>query len=354
MRFGFVGLGFATRSLHVPAIRRLGGAELVGGFDPAAAQSAAWRELRAGPAYDSVDALLTRAQPDVVVVATPPDSHAELCELALRAGANVVCEKPFVATVAEADAVLGLADREGRWVAVNHEFRYMPIFATAARRVGTGGIGRPVFAHCTQFMDLAPWEEAVPWRAAMPDRALFEGGVHLVDLLHLVVGRHPVAVFAAMSSGLDPSRRADAVDLVTLEYGDGLLAQIVMNRLSKSGTRYVDLRVDCEHASLRSSYGGRAFLRVGMKRAERPGIRLDFGLEGLAWEERGPRRTVIARNGRGATVRATRALYEALLQSVLAGRPPPTDGRIARDTLRVIEAAYRSARTGERVLLDAP
>jgi predicted dehydrogenase len=230
----------------------------------------------------------------------------------------------------------------------------MPIFAATAQRVGSRGTGRPLFVHCTQFMDLPPWEEPVPWRAAMPDRALFEGGVHLVDLLHLVVGRQPTAVFAAMSSGLDPSRRADAVDLVTLDYGDGLLAQIVMNRLSKSGTRYVDLRVDCEHVSLRSSYGGRAFVRIGMKRAERAGLRLDFGLEGLAWEERGERRTVIARNARGATVRATRALYDALMASVRAGDPPPTDAHVARDTLRVIEAAYRSARTGDRVVLDPP
>jgi predicted dehydrogenase len=351
MRFGFVGLGFATRSLHVPAVQGMTGAEIVGGVDPAPEQAAAWARLDAGPVYDSLTELLDRAHPDVVVVATPPDSHSELCIQALEAGSNVLCEKPFVATVAEADAVIDVADRQSRWIAVNHEFRYMPIFAAAAELIGGPRIGRPVFVHCTQFMDLAPWEEPVPWRAAMPDRALFEGGVHLVDLLHLLVGRHPIAVFAAMSSGLDPSRRADAIDLVTLDYGDGLLGHITMNRLCRAGTRYVDVRVDCEEASIRSSFGGRAFVRLGVKRAEVPGIRVDFGPEGLAWVERGLRRKVVARNQRGATVKATRALYEATAVAVRGGRRPPTDARLARDTLRVIEAAYHSARSGQRVAL---
>src|SRR5206468_11518028 len=94
-------------------------------------------------------------------------------------------------------------------------------------------------------------------------------------------------VLAVLTSGLDRSRRADAVNAVTLDYGDGSLAQITVNRLAKTGTRYLDVRVDCEHASLRGSYGGRALVQAGIKRAQRAGLRLEFGLEGLAWIERG-------------------------------------------------------------------
>ena len=45
-------------------------------------------------------------------------------------------------------------------------------------------------------MDLAPWDEPVAWRAAMPNRTLFEGGVHLVDLMLTLFGEPPVAVYA--------------------------------------------------------------------------------------------------------------------------------------------------------------
>lgn len=349
MRVGFIGLGFATNWLHLPAVRAIAGATLVGGADTDPKCRQSWAGLGAGPAYETADELLERARPELVVIATPPSSHQQFCIAALEAGANVMCEKPFVESVQQADDVLAVAQRAGRWVVVNHEFRYMPIFSVLSSVVGRNDVGRPVFLHCTQFMDLAPWEEKVAWRAAMPDRALFEGGVHLVDLFHSVAGRLPTSVFAMTSSGLDSAQRADAIDLVTLDYGGGLLGQLTIDRLCRSGTRYADLRVDCEHASIRSSYGGRAMVRIGIKRAERPGLRLDFGLEGMAWIERGLKRNVVARNTRGATAKATAALYAATMAASAEGSEPPTHASTARDTLRIIEAAYRSARTGQRI-----
>ena len=163
-----------------------------------------------------------------------------------------------------------------------------------------------------------------------------------------------------MSSGLDTTRRADAVDLVTLDYGDGLLAQITMNRLSKSGTRYVDLRVDCEAASLRASYGGRAFVRLGMKRAELPGIRLDFGLEGLAWDgAEGCGGACIARNARGATARRHGALWQATFAASVRGgspadRRPPRARDAARDRSGVPVGAIGGARRARAGLSPRP
>lgn len=353
MRFGFVGLGFASQWLHLPAVKALAGGVAVGGVDSDPSRREEWRRAGGGSVYETLAEMLERARPDVVVIATPPESHAELCITALDAGADVICEKPFVSSVEEADRVLEVAQARGRRVAVNHEFRYMPIFTAVRTQAGRAGIGRPVFLHCTQFMDLAPWNEAVAWRAAMPDRSLFEGGVHLVDLFHMIVGRLPETVYAKTSSGLDPQRRADAIHLVTLDYGGGLLGQITIDRLCRSGTRYVDLRVDCEEASIRSSYGGRAFVRVGLKRAEKPGIRVDFGPEGLAWVERGLGRKVVARNARRASQKATAALYVGAAEAFGANVEPPTTGHIARETMRIIEAAYSSARSQATVSLHA-
>lgn len=353
MRFGFVGLGFAAEWLHRPAVRALPAAQIVGGTDLDPARRAAWQALEPSPVFDDVHAMLEATTPDVVVVSTPPGAHAAGCIAAVEAGAHVICEKPFVETLAQADEVLAAAARTSRRIAVNQEFRYMPIFRSVGAAIGTAGVGAPVFLHCTQFMDLPPWDEAVPWRAAMPHRSLFEGGVHLVDLFHMLAGRLPTSVFAATSSGLDPARVADAIHLVTLDYGDGLLGQITVDRLCRAGTRYVDLRVDCEEASLRASFGGRAFVQLGVKRAQRPGLRVEFGPEGLAWSERGLRRRTLARNPRRATQAATAALYRDATGAFGRGVDPPTSGTVARETLRIIEASYRSAESREPVEVAA-
>src|SRR5262249_15905140 len=153
-----------------------------------------------------------------------------------------------------------------------------------------------VFTQFWQLMDLAPWDEPVPWRAAMPNRTLFEGGVHLVDLLLHLNEELPTGVYARHSSGLDASRTADAIHLVALVFPEGGRAQVPTDRLCPAGTRYVELRADCERASLRASHGGRALLRVGAKRAQKTGIRLEFAPGGMAWMERGLGRTTLAKN----------------------------------------------------------
>lgn len=350
-RVGFAGLGFASSSLHLPALVALGRTALVGGADPDLARRNEWAGRAAGPAYATVEELLTSVKPDILVVATPPQFHADHCSKALDAGAWVLCEKPFMETVAQADSILAQAEAVRRPIGINHEFRYMPIFSSVRTAVGTAGVGQPVFLSCTQLMDLAPWDEPVAWRAAMPNRALLEAGVHLLDLLDSVVGRPPLSIVAHTSSGPGRGSGADAVHLVTLDYGDGLLGQVNINRLCKAATRYVELRVDCQEASLRASYGGRALVRVGLKRAEQPGIRVDFGLEGMAWSERGTARKVLGRNPRHATVLATQALWADVLDAWRQGLEPPSSARGARDTLRVVEAAYRSAESGQAVHL---
>ncbi|MCP9487770.1 MAG: Gfo/Idh/MocA family oxidoreductase [Gaiellaceae bacterium MAG52_C11] len=351
MRFGFVGLGRAARLYHLPAVRALEGAEPIGGFDAAEQQRASWREQTGLPIFESVDDLLVRGAPDVVVVATPPASHAEVCVQALEAGAHVICEKPFVTSSAEGDRVLAAAAAAGRRVAVNHQFREKPIFSVVRDAIRAETYGRLAFCQLWQLMNLAPWNEPTEWRAGMSDRTLLEGGVHLVDLMLVLFGEPPVAVHASHSAGFHADPNADAVQLVTLEFPGGRLGQITIDRLCQGGTRYFEVRAECERASLRASLGGRALVQVGMKRAERPGIRLDLGLGGLAWVEHGLRRKVLARSPKEQDVYATGLLFASIVRAFQADAEPPSSGREARDTIAVIEAAYESAERGERVEL---
>jgi predicted dehydrogenase len=351
MRAAVVGLGWAAGEFHLPALRAVDGVEIVGGADPSDERRAWWTQTTGSPAFDSIGQLMESVQPELVVVGTPPSSHAELSIAALEGGANVICEKPFVSTVEEADRVLATAAAADRRVAVNHQYRAKPVFRAVKEQIGKPGVGRLVFCQVSQLMDLPPWDEPVPWRAAMPNRTLFEAGCHLVDLLLDLYGELPEAVYARHSSGLDQTREADAVHLVMLEFSGGRLAQITIDRLCRAGTRYIELRADCEEASLRASHGGRVLLQLGMKRAERPGIRLHYGLGGVAWAEKGPHRKKLARNPRNPGVAATVTLFREIVAAFNEGREPPASGSQARDGLRVIEAAYRSADTGQRVEL---
>ncbi|HZO33995.1 MAG TPA: Gfo/Idh/MocA family oxidoreductase [Gaiellaceae bacterium] len=351
MRFGFVGLGRAARLFHLPALKTMSGVEVVGGYDASEDQRRGFGEQTALPVFASVDELFERGRPDVVVVATPPDSHADLCVTALERGTHVIVEKPFVTTAAEGDRVLAAADSSGKLVAVNHQYREKPIFTALRDSIRGGRYGRLAFAQFWQLMNQAPWEEKTQWRAEMARRTLLEGGVHLVDLIIVLYGELPVAVTAQRSAGVHDDPDADPVQLVTLEFSGNRLGQITIDRLCRGGTRYFEVRADCERASLRASLGGRALVQLGIKRAERPGARIDFGLGGLAWAEIGQRRKVLARSAKDQDVVATRALFERVVDSFRVGVEPPSSAREARDVIAVIEAAYESSASGRRVEL---
>jgi UDP-N-acetyl-2-amino-2-deoxyglucuronate dehydrogenase len=354
MRFGFVGLGRAARLYHLPAVRALDDAQTIGGFDASEQQRAAWARETGMPAFASLEELLATGAPDVVVVGTPPASHADVCVQALEAGAHVICEKPFVTSSDEGDRVLAAAAAAGRRVAVNHQFREKPIFRAVRDAIRNESYGRLAFCQLWQLMNLSPWDEPTPWRSGMSHRTLLEGGVHLVDLMIVLFGEWPAAVSASHSSGYHANSDADAVQLVTLEFSGGRLGQITIDRLCKGGTRYFEVRAECERASLRASLGGRALAQIGMKRAERPGIRLDLGLGGLAWAEQGMRRKVLARSPREQDAVATSVLFRQIVDAFRSDTEPPSSGREARNTIAVIDAAYDSAARGERVELADP
>jgi len=352
MRFAAIGLGRASVLYHLPALRRIEGVEVVGGFDISPETRTSWTAESGAPAFESLDELVEKTRPDVAIVATPPSSHAELCLQALDAGLHVFCEKPFVEAVADADEIVARAESGSRVVAVNHEFRENPIFRAVRDGVASGRYGRLVFCQIWQLMNMAPWEEPTPWRAQMAHRTLLEGGVHIVDLMLSIYGRPPVAVYARRSAGFHGDRDADAIQLVTLEFPDGLLGQITIDRLTPAGTRYMEVRADCEGASLRASFGGRATLQLGLKRGEQPGLKVDFGLGGMAWLEKGLRRRRLARNPRDGAVVGTTRLLEGFVDAVRNGTEPPSSAREARDVLAVIAAAYESAETGSRIELE--
>src|SRR5215210_4091922 len=289
-RVAVIGLGNAGHTLHLPALAGMSSASVVGAVDPEASRRdravASWKV----PVFATFDEMLATAKPNVVVIGTPPDSHADYCMRSFAAGAHVICEKPFTSSIDEADAVIAAAAAAKRRVALNHEFREMPIFR-ALRDASVKDGREVVFAQVWQLMDLPPWAEP-GWRGQMLRRTLYEAGVHLVDFLMALFGERPVSVTASVSTCGVRESESDAVALCTLEFSKGRLAQIIQNRLCKGETQYFEVRAETGDASLR----GRARITAGLHRSASPHLRVDYGVSGMGWEESGNRRRPLGRN----------------------------------------------------------
>ena len=347
VRVGVVGLGEAGETLHLPAIAAHPEAQLVGVCDGDSSRREAAAARWGVTAYPDVETMLSSVHPDLVVVATPPESHASICLQVLAAGSHVLCEKPFVMTVDEADRVLAATSH--RSVTVNHEFREMPIFRAmvdAARHPGAGDL---VFAQAWQQYDLPPWKES-GWRGALDRRTLFEAGVHLLDLLVGLFGASPVSVHCVTSAAGQDARNRDALVVATLEFPGGRLGVLTQNRMARGEPQYFEARADTTRASFRASFGGRARLSAGLHR-KRPHVRLEYGASGIAWKEIGATRHLLARNPSNPNVAATRVVLDRALRATRAG-VAGGDAAHARLLTAVIAACYESASSGRRVELE--
>ena len=351
MRVVLVGLGNAGHTLHLPALSRMSAVSVVGACDVDPARRARAAEAWRVPVFEDYRDMLAGTGPDLVVIGTPPDSHHAYCMAALASGADVICEKPFVSSVKEANEIIETAEASGRRVALNHEFREMPIFRAVRDRIGAPDVGPLTLVQVWQLMDLPPWAEP-GWRGEMLQRTLYEAGVHLVDFVMALFREKPVAVSATVSTCGVRQSHSDAVALATLEFSRGRVAQITQNRLCKGETQYFEVRADCAEASVRASFGGRARLSTGLFRSTRPHLRFEYGVAGVAWVERGTRREMIERNPKEPGAVATQYVFEKTIEAFRSGAEPPASATVARDVLEVIAACYLSADEGRRIYLD--
>jgi predicted dehydrogenase len=351
MRIALVGLGNAGFDIHLPALAGLPSTTIVGLCDVDETRRARASALSGAPAFAGFDEMLSQSRPDVVIVGTPPDSHADYCIRALGAGAHVLCEKPFTSSLQEADAVIDAAARANRRVALNHEFREMPILRALSDTLKAGGPGSLTFLQLWQLYNL-PSDAETNWRDRLVQRSLFEAGVHLVDFAMALFGEVPVSVQASTYGDRRPA--TDAIVLVTFEFSGGRLAQITQNRLCRGETQYFEVRADTANASYRASFGGRARVSAGLFRSTTPHLRVEFGRSGIAWKETGSRRSLLARNPKDPTVAATRTVFQKTFDGFATGAAVPTSAELGRDILRVTVACYHSAVTGRRLRLDDP
>src|SRR5579859_4324520 len=109
LRVAIVGCG-KIADQHGEQILRIPGCGIVGVCDQEELMARQLQErLNAGSCFTSVQDLLNKANPDVVHITTPPQTHYPVGKLCLEAGRHVYIEKPFTVTADEAEELLDLA-----------------------------------------------------------------------------------------------------------------------------------------------------------------------------------------------------------------------------------------------------
>ena len=216
VRVGLIGFGLAGQAFHAPVIRGVPGMELACILERHTNNAKArFPEVRIAR---TLDEMLSDKSIQLIVVATPNDSHFSYTKAALEAGRDVVVDKPITPTLAEAEELVRLAQARGRLISVYQDRRYDGAFLTVKKLVESGALGQ-VAEYEARFdrfrLETKPgaWREAADFPAA---GVLWDLGPHLVDGALVLFGE-PDSICASALRQRESSRVDDAFDVI-LQY----------------------------------------------------------------------------------------------------------------------------------------
>ncbi|MDR0709145.1 MAG: Gfo/Idh/MocA family oxidoreductase [Spirochaetaceae bacterium] len=225
LNVAIIGMGTVS-SLHIEAYlgfpRRCRITHLVDSFSEKIEQKKKAYKLSAG-VYSDYKQILDDPAIDLVSICTPPYVHAEMAVAFLKAGKNVIVEKPMAASLEECDAVIKAVKKSGRVFSPVAQNRFTDPFMKLKKTLDTGKAGKVVHAqvdslwwrgHC--YYDL--W-----WRGLWEK----EGGgctlnhaVHHIDLLGWMLGR-PDKVSAMLSNTSHDNAEVEDISAAVMLYGGG-------------------------------------------------------------------------------------------------------------------------------------
>jgi predicted dehydrogenase len=336
VRFGLVGYGSGGRIFHAPLLASAENVDFVGVVTTSAERREELAAARPGvAAFDSI-AGLAAAGVEAVAISTPAPTHAELAREAIALGLAVVVDKPFAMDAESARSVVTAAADAGIPLTVYQNRRWDSDLLTVRKLIADGALGS-VRRFESRFERWAP--ERRPPSAG--GGTLLDFGSHLVDQALLLHGP-ALRVYGEMRGASD----LDDDFFVALHHVSGVESHLWGSwrqaapgprfRVTGSTGTYIVDGLDGQEDQLKA---GRSPAALG----ERWGAEPEH-----VWGR-------LYRGATGATVPSERgrwdSFYPAFAAAIRGDGPVPVDPTDALRTMTVLDAARRSARTGEAVRL---
>jgi predicted dehydrogenase len=262
---------------------------------------------------------------DVVDIVTPSDSHAALCEEALRLGKDVFVEKPMTMTGREAERLAAEVARSRRILQVGYYYRFHPIAQHIREQIRRGELGQI--------------------------RCLSGRFIHFIDLFNALIGESPREVYAVIRDHF--GRGMEDFSLVLLQYPSGIVAQVEsgyiqpgnwVDRVVPNAMTTKDITVVGDRKTIRADFEIDKVEQFEVRHQLQNGIWAP--VHGLCTSPR--LRSV-------TPVELVALELEAFLKSVEdRTNPDPNVVESGTKLAKVMEAVYRSAKSGQAVAIESP
>src|SRR5688572_4044749 len=335
IRTGIVGFGISAKVFHAPFIVTNPGFKLVSVLERTKSESA--EKYPGVRIVRSIDEMINDPEIDLIVITTPNETHFPYTKRALEAGKNVVLEKPFANSTAEAKELVEIAAASGKMLSVYQNRRYVSDYLTIREILDKKLLG-DLHAFEAHYDRYRIEERPQAWREKPEPGSgiLFDLGAHLIDQSLILFG-WPTAITADVRMQRSHAKTDDYFDL-RLDYGflhvrltAGMLVREPGPRYMIHGTKgsFIKYGEDVQETKLRAGK-----LPVGDDWGAEPesiyGL-LHTEIDGKLVREKYP-----SHKGHYGEY------YNSIYQTMVNGKPLSETPEHGYNTIRIIEAAFES------------
>lgn len=281
---------------------------------------------------DHIKMLASGIKIDLVHVCTPPYVHAEISVNAMKAGCNVLVEKPMATCLAECDDMLR-AERENHvTLACVAQNRFRNSVYRLKKTADSNLAGKLCCAHVNSFWWRGHSYYDLWWRGLWEK----EGGgptlnhaVHHIDMLNWIEGKLPLEVTAVLSNVMHDNSEVEDISLACLRYEDGSVAQVTSSVIHHGEEQGITLQ--CAKASISAPWHIKAEL------SQKNGFPIEGGNQNLIKKLDDFYRTIpdLAYEGHTGEI-------DDVLHALENGTRPLITGEDGRKTVELISAIYKA------------
>lgn len=281
-------------------------------------------------AFTDYTTMLAEVKPDIVFIATPPGTHADMSIEAMEAGSWVLCEKPLCGSLAELDRIQAAEQATGRYTGCVFQMRFASSNLHLKQIAAEGLLGKPLVGVCTTTWYRDDEYYSVPWRtryATAGGGPTMTLGVHAMD--HFLDLFGDWTEVRAIADTIDRDIEVEDISMAIVRFANGAYGSIVNSALSPR--QHTSIRLDYQQATVELNH---LYAYSGENWTFTPGPNSDTEKLQAAWDN--------APEDVGSTHGAQ---LKAFIANMEQGTPPSTSGNEARRTLELLTAIYKSAAT---------
>ena len=157
LNLGMVGLGLQSIGLHTEIKNNLilkGRLKLVAGFDPDPSANERLKKLESIKLTETFEDLLDIKELEAIIIASPPQYHADQAVAALESDLHVISEVPMAIREEDINRIIKAEDESGKVYQLGENACFFPEVLYAAQLITTGKIGEPVYAESEYLHDV--------------------------------------------------------------------------------------------------------------------------------------------------------------------------------------------------------